>query len=98
MSRFATIASNVALVAFTGSFIGLAMPAEHAQAADACRQLTEGTCLADVGCKWKAAESWTRVADGKTKTTKARCAYDAKSARLIIQSALEAHHQKNSAP
>ncbi len=86
------IASNLIAIALTGSVIGLAMPAERSHAADACRTLSADTCIADIGCKWKPEETWTRAADGKTRTVKARCSYDAKAARQIVQTMLA---QKN---
>ena len=89
-----SIATNLAAVALSASLIGLALPAERSHAADACRSLAEDTCIADVGCKWKASETWTRSSDGKTRTVKAKCSYDAKAARSIIQTALASHQAK----
>lgn len=93
MNRFASIASNVLAITLTGSFLAVATVGT-AKAADACRTLSQDTCIADIGCKWREAESWTRQSDGKVRTTKARCAYDAKAARNIIQTALANHIAK----
>lgn len=46
--------------------------------------LTQEQCTADKGAVWKQSETWTRQSDGKVRTSKARCAFDAKSARTIL--------------
>lgn len=82
-----SIASNLVALTLGGALLGT-VTLGTAKAADACRQIEQASCTADVGCKWKTAEVWKREGDGKTRTVKARCAYDAKAGRQIVQTML----------
>lgn len=82
-----SIASNLIALTLGGALLG-SVTVGTAKAADACRQIDEARCTADVGCKWKSAEIWKREEDGKTRTVKAKCSYDAKAARQIVQTML----------
>ena len=53
-------------------------------------RLSQAECTADKGAVWKESETWTRQSDGKVRTSKARCAFDAKAGRIILGKALVA--------
>ena len=64
----------------------LALLSTYASAADNhCTNLAQDACTSEVACKWKVAENWTRAEDGKTRSIKAKCLFDAKSAKAQIE-------------
>lgn len=77
--KFIMTATALALV-FTSGFIGAVNAADNH-----CTNLTQESCTPEVACKWKAEENWTRAEDGKTRKVKAKCLFDAKSAKAMIE-------------